>query len=113
MDKQAVYDQLKELKSQLETTLTQFSDLQTELTQVFEQNAELEIENQHLRDLLRELQRTLPEAPETTQQGLSKSRQILEKLYEEGFHVCREFYGTRRKQDEECAFCLEVIYRDQ
>ncbi|GEO66643.1 DNA replication initiation control protein YabA [Levilactobacillus spicheri] len=112
MDKQAVYDQLKDIKGQLDATLTQFADLQAELTKVFEQNAELEIENQHLRDLLRELQKTLPEAPET-QQGLSKSRQILEKLYEEGFHVCREFYGTRRKQDEECAFCLEVIYRDQ
>ncbi|WP_061776235.1 DNA replication initiation control protein YabA [Levilactobacillus senmaizukei] len=112
MDKQAVYDQLKNLENQLQQTLSQFTDLQAELTQVFEQNAELEIENQHLRDLLRELQKSLPEDPQTPQ-GLSKSRQILEKLYEEGFHVCREFYGTRRKQDEECAFCLEVIYRDQ
>ncbi|WP_407887060.1 DNA replication initiation control protein YabA [Levilactobacillus sp. N40-8-2] len=112
MEKQEVYDQFKQLEGQIQDVLAQFTDLQAEMTQVFEQNAELEIENQHLRDLLRELQRDLPEAPETPQ-GLSKSRQILEKLYEEGFHVCREFYGTRRKQDEECAFCLEVIYRDQ
>lgn len=112
MDKEEVYDQFKSLEGQLQQMSAQFSDLQTQMTQVFEQNAELEIENQHLRELVRELQKTLPEDPETPQ-GLSKSRQILEKLYEEGFHVCREFYGTRRKQDEECAFCLEVIYRDQ
>ncbi|KRO04539.1 MULTISPECIES: DNA replication initiation control protein YabA [Levilactobacillus] len=112
MEKQEIYDQFKSLEDQLQEMLVQFTDLQTEMTKVFEQNAELGIENQHLRDLVRELQRTLPQDPET-QQGLSKSRQILEKLYEEGFHVCREFYGTRRKQDEECAFCLEVIYRDQ
>ncbi|MFC6260800.1 DNA replication initiation control protein YabA [Levilactobacillus fujinensis] len=112
MDKQEVYQQFKSLEEQLQQMSAQFGDLQTEMTQVFERNAELEIENQRLRDLVRELQRTLPDDPETPQ-GLSKSRQILEKLYEEGFHVCREFYGTRRKQDEECAFCLEVIYRDQ
>ncbi|WP_203643042.1 DNA replication initiation control protein YabA [Levilactobacillus andaensis] len=112
MDKQEVYEQFKSLEDQLQQMSAQFGDLQTEMTQVFEHNAELEIENQRLRDLVRELQKTLPEDPETPQ-GLSKSRQILEKLYEEGFHVCREFYGTRRKQDEECAFCLEVIYRDQ
>lgn len=112
LDKQEIYDQFKNLEGQLHAMLAQFADLQGEMAQALEQNAELEIENQHLRELVRELQRTLPEDPETPQ-GLSKSRQILEKLYEEGFHVCREFYGTRRKQDEECAFCLEVIYRDQ
>jgi len=112
LDKQEVYEQFKSLEDQLQQMSAQFGDLQTEMTQVFERNAELEIENQRLRDLVRELQKTLPEDPGTPQ-GLSKSRQILEKLYEEGFHVCREFYGTRRKQDEECAFCLEVIYRDQ
>ena len=88
MEKQEVYDQFKQLEGQIQDVLAQFTDLQAEMTQVFEQNAELEIENQHLRDLLRELQRDLPEAPETPK-GLSNLRLILEKLYEEGFHVWR------------------------
>ena len=33
----------------------------------------------------------------------------LEKLYEEGFHVCNILYGSRRENDEECAFVLMLF----
>ncbi|MFK5280326.1 initiation control protein YabA, partial [Lacticaseibacillus paracasei] len=39
-----------------------------------------------------------------------KSKQNLESLYNEGFHVCPMFYGQRRVNDEPCAFCTEIIY---
>lgn len=45
-------------------------------------------------------------------QALSTSRKNLENIYEEGFHVCYDLYGSRRANDEPCAFCLEVIYRE-
>lgn len=45
-------------------------------------------------------------------QELSESRLNLEKIYEDGFHVCNLLYGSRREQDEPCAFCLDVIYRE-
>ena len=46
---------------------------------------------------------------------LSKSRKNLEKLYEEGFHVCNvdNMYGSRRVNDEPCVFCQDVIYGDR
>jgi regulator of replication initiation timing len=45
-------------------------------------------------------------------QELSESRLNLEKIYEDGFHVCNLLYGSRREADEPCAFCLDVIYRE-
>ncbi|WP_368251343.1 initiation control protein YabA, partial [Enterococcus sp. 2201sp1_2201st1_B8_2201SCRN_220225] len=45
-------------------------------------------------------------------QEMSKSRMNLGKIYEDGFHICRESYGARRENDEQCVFCLEVLYRE-
>lgn len=44
---------------------------------------------------------------------LTPSRQNLQKLYKEGFHVCNEYYGKRLEDHESCTFCLETIFRDR
>ncbi|KLD60150.1 hypothetical protein WP50_12640 [Lactiplantibacillus plantarum] len=75
-------------------------------------NAELVIENEHLREHMVEIENELPKKAASTT-TLSKSRQNLEKLYDEGFHVCNQFYGKRRDDDESCVFCLEVIYGER
>jgi len=108
LNKKEIYDNFKNLELQTRESLTQLQLLQTELSRVIEENAELEIENQHLRDLLNNAKDNTGREPQ-----LSKSRQNLEKLYEEGFHVCKEWYGKRREDDDSCAFCMEVIYRDR
>ncbi|WP_439794977.1 initiation control protein YabA [Secundilactobacillus kimchicus] len=77
------------------------------VTAKLEENAELTIENQHLRELLAEDEG----GGQSTQ--LSKSRQTLEKLYEQGYHVCNRDYGTRLDKGESCAFCLDVIYGER
>lgn len=110
MDKRALYDSFDQLEVELTTTMTQLGDIKETLKKLVERNAELELENQHLRQHLDEIdgQETV-----STRQELSKSRMNLEKLYEEGFHVCNLFYGQRRKDDEPCAFCLQVIYGER
>ena len=35
------------------------------------------------------------------------------RIYRDGFHVCNDFYGQRREQDEECMFCDELLYRSR
>ena len=69
----------------------------------------MEIENQRLREHLQELNKLAGNTTETEKQELSKSRMNLEKLYEEGFHVCNILYGSRRENDEECAFVLMLF----
>ncbi len=112
MDKRSLYDGLNDFEAELQQLLDNMSEMKDSLQEVVEKNTKLELENQRLRERLRELnQESLPPS-ETVQKELSRSRMNLEKIYEEGFHVCYDLYGSRRENDEPCAFCLEVIYRE-
>ncbi|WP_040534597.1 initiation control protein YabA [Schleiferilactobacillus shenzhenensis] len=106
---QDLYTELQELKESAENTLALANKMTAEVDALTEQNAELRIENVNLRNRLNELSRADNGAADT-KNGLSKSKKNLEKLYEQGYHVCQELYGKRREDKEECAFCLEVIY---
>lgn len=109
MEKTRLYDELVDVEKTLQTMLTQISEMKDVVDSVLEKNLNLELENQHLRDRLEKLeQEDLQE--DDGKQELSKSRLNLEKLYEQGFHVCKDFYGSRRENHEECVFCSHMIY---
>ena len=55
MDSQDLYDELKEMDTQLSASAANFSHLHESLIGLMEKNAELEIENQHLRDRINEI----------------------------------------------------------
>ncbi|MTV82399.1 DNA replication initiation control protein YabA [Secundilactobacillus folii] len=110
MAKRDVYEDLKNLQAEMTQMLAKFTEVQDEVTQTLEENAELKIENQHLREALHENGEPTGDSHEPQ---LSKSRQNLEKLYEQGFHVCNFEYGKRRENNEPCAFCLDVIYGER
>ncbi|GBG95518.1 DNA replication initiation control protein YabA [Ligilactobacillus salitolerans] len=112
MDKRQLYDNLEHLGTTADQLRQMIGETQQSMAELIERNAELEIENQHLREHLRELE-DKSTAKNTT--SLSKSRQNLEKLYEEGFHVCNvdNMYGSRRVNDEPCVFCQDVIYGER
>ncbi|KRM18316.1 initiation-control protein [Ligilactobacillus hayakitensis DSM 18933 = JCM 14209] len=113
MDKRELFNSFENLTDKTKNMVTQIAELETAVNQILEKNVELEIENQHLRARLKELE---PKSKNTKMgTGLSKSRKNLEKLYEEGFHVCNEedMFGTRRFNDEPCVFCQDVIYGDR
>ena len=100
MDKRDLYDSFGEMEQQMQQMLDKMAKLRADMTTVLEKNAELVIENE------------LPKKAASTT-TLSRSRQNLENLYDEGFHVCNQFYGKRRDDDESCVFCLEVIYGER
>ncbi|MEG0267626.1 MAG: DNA replication initiation control protein YabA [Carnobacterium sp.] len=113
MDKKTLYDSFTKLEKDTDATLHQISDLRSEVEALVEENATLQIENQHLRDRLNDLEKLQRSSEEIVEPEMSKSRLNLEKLYEDGFHVCNVFYGSRRMNDEPCAFCLDVIYGER
>ncbi len=73
-----------------------------------EENTVLRIENGKLRERLSVIEAETETAVKNSKQG----RELLEGIYNDGFHICNTFYGQRRENDEECAFCIELLYRD-
>ncbi|KRM71511.1 DNA replication initiation control protein YabA [Lacticaseibacillus brantae] len=112
MDKKQLYDGLSQLQHELKAAAEQVAHLQQEIASVIEHDAEVEIENQHLREHLQELQKAAPDRSNGAIE-LSKSKLNLENLYEEGFHVCPTYYGQRRVNDEPCLFCQDIIYGER
>ncbi|KRN09871.1 initiation-control protein [Liquorilactobacillus mali KCTC 3596 = DSM 20444] len=112
LNKRELYDGFSDLGAEAQKMIEKIELIKSEMTKVIEKNAELEIENQHLRAHLKELEE---QKQSDEQGGLSKSRKNLEMLYEEGFHVCNvdSMYGTRRINDEPCVFCQDVIYGER
>ncbi len=113
MNKKELHDTFSQLESQAEATLKTLKQVKQELSQLTEENHALSMENQHLRDRLAEVIKQQSIEKQISDTGMTKSRMNLEKIYEDGFHVCNLFYGSRRDGDEPCAFCLEVIYGER
>ena len=81
MDKRSLYDGLNQLESELRNTLTELVEMKQALHEIVEKNTTLEMENQRLREHLRELNQVQTPA-DNVKQELSKSRMNLEKIYE-------------------------------
>ena len=113
MDKRALFDQFHRMGSRVSAVGEDIIDIQEKLNQLIEENTTLQIENQHLRDRVDFLTKQMEENAAAIEPEMSKSRLNLQKLYEDGFHVCNVYYGSRRMDDESCVFCLDVIYGER
>lgn len=113
MNRKHLYDDFSKFEAEAVTNLKQLRHIKDEVEKLVEENTTLQIENQHLRDRLNELEKEKSKDAESSNPEMTKSRLNLEMIYEEGFHVCNLFYGSRRVEDEPCAFCLDVIYGER
>ena len=112
MDKRALYDQFHRVESRISSMGADVKEIQEKMDDLIEENANLQIENQHLRDRIDFLTKVKEDA-QKHEPEMSKSRLNLQKLYEDGFHVCNVYYGSRRLNDEPCVFCIDVIYGER
>jgi len=104
LDKSEIYDRFTQVTKQTKDLLDNMEQLQTRMTEILEENAELSIENEHLHQVIVKTQ------DQSDPSELSNPRQNLQKLYEQGFHVCNEYYGKRLERNESCTFCLDAIF---
>jgi len=94
MNKKELFDALDDFSQQLLATLADV-----------EANTALRLENDKLRERLSEEEETAPTKTKHVRENVSR-------IYDDGFHVCRDFYGQRREQDGECMFCDELLFRE-
>jgi len=108
IDKREVYDRFANVTKQTQELLDSMEQLKLDMTEILEENAELSVENEHLHTVIKEFK-----GENNEEDGLSMPRQNLQKIYEQGFHVCNEYYGKRLDYNESCTFCLDVIFGRQ
>lgn len=114
MTKPDLFDEFLGVSRQAEDLAAKLSAVKEEITAVLEQNAELRMENQHLRERIEELTARDTEKPgRKAAARMTKSKQNLQKIYGEGYHVCSKFYGQHLVAGESCAFCLDILYGDR
>lgn len=105
-DKNEIFGMLEMLEKQLEITSAQLSVIKRSFEDTLTENVTLRMELEKLRSRLSEIE----EKHQNSGQN-DGPNSALNGIYEEGFHVCVEFYGQRRQLDEPCAFCMGLLYR--
>ena len=105
MDKKELFDALDDFSQQLLVTLADVEAIKKNLKSLVEENTALRLENSKLRERLGEVEADAPVKAKHV-------RESVRRIYCDGFHVCNDFYGQRREQDEECMFCDELLYRE-
>ncbi|MFC5630849.1 MULTISPECIES: DNA replication initiation control protein YabA [Streptococcus] len=105
MNKKALLEQMEAFSQQFMVSLAEFDAMRKKVQEVFEENARLRMENTALREHLSQL--IIDEQP---LRHSTRGKEHMESIYEEGFHVCNDFYGQHRENKEDCAFCMELLY---
>lgn len=105
MDKKEIFDALDDFSQNLLTTLAEVDAIKKHLQGVIDENTALRLENSKLRE-------RLEKEDKTGHKSSNFGKENLENIYEDGFHICRDFYGQRRENDEPCMFCIELWTRD-
>ena len=86
MDKKKLFDAFDGFSQNLMITLAEIDAMKKQVQSLLEENA----------------------SAKTSKQG----KRYIESIYHDGFHICNDYYGQRRENDEECMFCMEVLDRE-
>lgn len=129
MENREISDQLNELKTQLAEMLSSVDEINDQWTKNLIASHNLRMENHYLRERLQTLaeeneqQAQLLNNSDKAKQAnqvnasdamvMSKARQNLLHIYDDGFHICNVSYGQRRDNDEQCMFCLDILYANR
>lgn len=113
MEDQRIFDMLHQAESQMLELSNTLANVKKELADLIEENNQLRMTNHDLHDMvLRQNQsqinvETQDDESQTAISGTGSSR--LQTYYDEGIHVCHQYFGAHRHLDEECILCLGVL----
>ncbi|MDR2976301.1 MAG: initiation control protein YabA [Streptococcaceae bacterium] len=103
-DRNELLSDLTQFENALADTYAAIGKVKQSLTETMSENACLRLENDRLRERLAELEKNEPVKSPAVASSLMK-------VYDEGFHVCHEYYGKVLEDGETCLLCQEVLFR--
>lgn len=105
-DRRRLLSLFDDFSQNLMVTLADVEAIKKELDTLLEQNANLRLENEKLRQRLADLTQEEKQVKKVSNHQVDN----LHTIYDDGFHVCNTYYGQRR--DGECMFCDELLNRE-
>ncbi|MFC3927101.1 DNA replication initiation control protein YabA [Streptococcus caprae] len=106
MDKQQIFQSFEDFSQNLMVALAEVEAIKKQVKLITEENVRLRIENNNLRERLE--QTTANPSSKLQYHGMER----LESIYKEGFHICNDFYGQHRENQEDCVFCSLLLDRE-
>jgi regulator of replication initiation timing len=119
VDKREIFVKMTLMEERVGQLYREIGELKDVIVALMEENAQLLVENEHLRKRLQEKpgEPPLQEKAKNTGQGqaaknkkkvVGEAYDNLARLYAEGFHICNVHYGSLRKEGD-CLFCLSFL----
>ncbi len=114
VDKKEVFQLVANMEEQLSHFYRELVQLKQRVSELLEENHQLQIENAHVRRRLEQMSEAWDEEKKKeTKQGkklldIGEGYDNLARLYQEGFHICHVHYGSVRTEGD-CLFCLSFL----
>lgn len=120
MDKREIFVKMASIEERIGDLYREIGELKDVIVVLMEENAQLLVENQHLRNRIdgkkasSSPQKMKGSSPVREEKAKDKKKVVgegydnLARLYAEGFHICNVHYGSLRKEGD-CLFCLSFL----
>jgi len=117
VDKREIFVKMASIEERIGDLYQEIGELKDVIVVLMEENAQLLVENQHLRNRLDKKKTgsspkqkgTNPAAQEKAKKKVvGEGYDNLARLYGEGFHICNVHFGSLRKEGD-CLFCLSFL----
>lgn len=108
MNKKELFDIFDGFSDKILVGLNDLEIIKKQVQEILEENIVLHIENNKLRERLSQVETS------STTNSTSSSKEYLEEVYYDGFHICHTSYGQRLDEDNpNCLHCLGILYKDE
>lgn len=107
MKKQDISSIFDRFSQNLVAILSESEGVKKQMQELVAENVRLRLENERLQELVN--QSTGPVQPVSKP---SQPTARLEKIYDDGHHICNDFFSQIR-EDGDCAFCMELLFGER